>query len=85
MSEKNNDRSNAGRRTDAAPSPHTVALNLLHAKLAEAELTEGQLLAWLKEREAVSPGIFALRSIPTRRLEILIEQWEDTVLPQLLP
>ena len=65
-------------------SPHSRALELLGEKLAEAGFSERQLLAWLKDREAVPAGIFALQSIPTRRLEILLEQWSE-ILPQLLP
>jgi hypothetical protein len=68
----------------AASGQHSKALELLNARLAEAGFSERQLLAWLKDREAVPPGIFALQSIPTRRLEILLEHWEDTILPQLL-
>jgi len=68
----------------AAPSPHSRALEALGAKLAEAGIAESQLLAWLKEVQAVPGGIFALQSIPTRRLEILLEQWSE-ILPQLLP
>ena len=83
MSEKNNDRSHAGHRTDAAPSPHSKALEALHAKLAEAELTEGQLLAWLKDREAISPRVFAIRSISAPKLQILLAQW-DKIRDQLL-
>jgi hypothetical protein len=64
-------------------SPHSRALELLGAKLAEAELTEGQLIAWLKNVDAVPSGIFALQSIPTRRLEILLQEWES-VREQLL-
>jgi hypothetical protein len=67
----------------AAPSPHARALEALGAKLAEAELTEGQLIAWLKNVDAVPSGIFALQSIPTRRLEILLQEWES-VREQLL-
>lgn len=78
------DNHQAARSMSAAPSPHAVALRALNAKLAAAELTEGQLLAWLKDREAVPAGIFALRSIPTRKLQILVEQWSE-ILPQLLP
>jgi hypothetical protein len=65
-------------------SPHARALEALGAKLAEAGISERQLLGWLKKVQAEPPGIFALQSIPTRRLEILLEQWEDTILPQLL-
>jgi hypothetical protein len=68
----------------ARHAPHSRVLELLGAKLAEAGLTEGRLIAWLKEVEAVPRGIFALQSIPTRRLEILLEQWSE-ILPQLLP
>jgi hypothetical protein len=67
----------------AAPSPHARALEALGAKLAEAGLTEGRLVAWLKDVDAIPPGVFALQSIPTRRLEILLEEWAD-VLEQLL-
>jgi hypothetical protein len=84
MSNQNNDRNHAGHRTDAAPSQHTVALETLHAKLEAAGLSEGRLLAWLKSVEVVPAGIFALRSIPVRKLEILTEEWEK-ILPQLLP
>ncbi len=48
----------------AAGSRHAKALEALRARLAAADLSEGQLLAWLKDREAVPDGIFALRSIP---------------------
>ena len=58
-------------------SPHSRALELLGARLAEAGLSERQLLAWLKEVQAVPPGIFALRSIPARRLEIILANWND--------
>jgi len=68
----------------AAGSRHAAALETLHAKLLAAGLSEGRLLEWLKSREAVSDRIFALRSIPTRRLQILVEQWSE-ILPQLLP
>jgi hypothetical protein len=68
----------------AAVSPHARALKELHAKLAEAQISEGQLLSWLKERGAVSDGVFALRSISAPKLQILVEQWSD-ILPQLLP
>jgi hypothetical protein len=60
----------------AAVSPHAVALESLHAKLAQAGLSEGRLVAWLKERQAVPDGIFALRSISARKLEILLKEWE---------
>jgi len=72
-----------GRPLSAAPSPHSRALQLLGAKLAAAGLTDGQLLEWLKHVEAVPSGIFALQSIPTRRLEIILENW-DAVRAQLL-
>jgi hypothetical protein len=52
-------------------SPHSRVLQLLGAKLAEAEVSESQLIAWLKQRKAVPPGIFALQSIPRSKLEIL--------------
>jgi hypothetical protein len=39
----------------AAPSPHARALEALGAKLAEAGISERQLLAWLKEVEAIPP------------------------------
>jgi hypothetical protein len=84
MSEKNNDRPHAGRRTDAAPSSHARTLKELRAKLLAAGLSEGRLIAWLKERRAVPDGIFALRSISARKLEILVAQWSE-ILPQLLP
>jgi hypothetical protein len=64
-------------------SPHSRALEALGAKLTEAGLTEAQLLSWLKEVQAVPSGIFALQSIPTRRLEILLQEWES-VREQLL-
>jgi hypothetical protein len=61
----------------AAPSPHARALKALGAKLADAGLTEGRLIAWLKEVQAVPREIFALQSIPTRRLEIILANWND--------
>ena len=64
-------------------SPHSRALELLGEKLAEVGLSESQLLAWLKDREVVPHGIFALQSIPTRRLEILLSEW-DAIRAQLL-
>jgi hypothetical protein len=67
----------------APPSPHSKALESLNKRLLEAGVTEGQLITWLKDVEAVPPGIFALRSIPARRLEILLEKWADA-LEQLL-
>jgi hypothetical protein len=67
----------------AAPSPHSRALEALGAKLAEAGISESQLLGWLKKVQAVPVGIFALQSIPTRRLEILLQEWES-VREQLL-
>jgi hypothetical protein len=65
-------------------SPHARALEALGAKLSEAGISERQFLSWLKKVRAVPSGIFALQSIPTRRLEILLEQWSE-ILPQLLP
>ena len=62
---------------------HAKALELLGEKLAEAGIAESQLLAWLKEVEAVPPGIFALQSIQTSKLEILLQEWES-VREQLL-
>jgi hypothetical protein len=38
----------------------------------------------VNDRGAIPAGIFALQSIPTRQLEILVEQWSE-ILPQLLP
>jgi hypothetical protein len=67
----------------AAPSPHARALEAVGAKLAEAGISERQLLGWLKKVQAVPAGIFALRSIRTRRLEVLLANWND-VLNQLL-
>jgi len=67
----------------APTGQHLKALKLLGEKLAEAGLTEGQLVAWLKNVDAVPSGIFALQSIPTRRLEILLQEWES-VREQLL-
>ena len=61
----------------APAGQHSKALKLPGEKLAEAGLTEGQLVAWLKNVDAVPHGIFALQSIPTRRLEILLENWND--------
>jgi hypothetical protein len=63
--------------------PHARALALLGERLSEAGIAERELLAWLKDREAVSARVFALRSIPTRRLEILLQEWES-VREQLL-
>jgi hypothetical protein len=68
----------------AQSGQHSKALEALGAKLAEAGISERQLLGWLKKVQAVPSGIFALQSIPTRRLKILLEQWSE-ILPQLLP
>jgi hypothetical protein len=68
----------------AAVSPHAVALETLRAKLTAAELSQRRLLDWLKARGAVPAGVFALRSISARKLEILLAQW-DQILHQLLP
>jgi hypothetical protein len=76
MSEKNSNRLHASQHVSAPPSPHSRALEVLGARLAEAGLSESQLIAWLKQREVVPPGIFALQSIPMRRLEILLSKWE---------
>jgi hypothetical protein len=68
----------------SAPSgQHAKALELLGTKLAEAGLSERQLLAWLKEVQAVPRGIFALQSIQTSKLEILLSEW-DAIRAQLL-
>ena len=57
----------------------------LRAKLAAAEITEIQLLDWLKNTEAIRPGLFSIVSLPTGHLRVLVAQWDKLVLPSLKP
>jgi hypothetical protein len=58
-------------------------LSALRTKLASAEITENQLLDWLKESKAMRPKLFSIVSLPTGHLRVLVNEWEKSVLPSL--
>jgi hypothetical protein len=74
-------KSGSGKMT-MSPASKIRPLELVRAKLAEAEIPEARLIRWLKDRGAISAGTRGLQCVSPRRIEILLEQWED-VLDQL--
>jgi hypothetical protein len=60
-------------------------LSALRTKLAAAEITENQLLDWLKESKAMRPKLFSIVSLPTGHLRVLVAEWDKLVLRNLKP
>jgi hypothetical protein len=49
----------------------------IRGKLAEAELTEAELLAWLRSRNAIKTGVSTLYNVPLSHVTIILANWDS--------
>jgi hypothetical protein len=54
-------------------------IELLRQKLSQAEIPEATLIRWLKDRGAIPAGTPGLQCVSPKRIEIILESWEDVV------